>query len=124
MAVQIDDPYRIPEIIHNALTTAISGRPGPVVVALPEDMLVEECTVVDGKPVQAVQPHAALEQLTEVLEALAKAARPMMILGGNYLIQKPAPISQSSHQIIASQQQCRSGAKTYLTIRMISTSVI
>ena len=82
MAVQIDDPCRIPEIIHSALTTALSGRPGPVVVALPEDMLVEKCTVDDGKPVQAVQPHAALEQLTKMLDALEKATRPLMILGG------------------------------------------
>ena len=47
-AVQIDDAARIPEIMHRAFTTAISGRPGPVVIALPQDMLEDVVTVADA----------------------------------------------------------------------------
>ena len=82
MAVQIDDPVKIPEIMHKAFTTAMSGRPGPVVVALPEDMLVEDCIVNDGMIASGIQPIAAAEQLNEMRDALAKASRPLMILGG------------------------------------------
>lgn len=82
MAVQINDACRIPETIHNALVTAKSGRPGPVVVALPEDMLVDECMVDDGRPASGFHPHAAPEKITEMREVLANAARPIMILGG------------------------------------------
>ncbi len=82
MATQIDDAVRIPEIIHNALATAMSGRPGPVVVAVPEDMLVDECTVEDGRPARAIRPHAPPRQLIELREILTKTTRPVMILGG------------------------------------------
>src|ERR1700743_2152504 len=44
-ATEIDDPARIPEIVSRAFHTACNGRPGPVVVALPEDMLVERVQV-------------------------------------------------------------------------------
>src|SRR5205807_3077606 len=45
---EIDDAARIPELVSHAFYTATSGRPGPVVVALPEDMLVERVSVADG----------------------------------------------------------------------------
>ena len=48
--VQIDDPARVPELISRAFHVATSGRPGPVVVALPEDMLTEAATVADALP--------------------------------------------------------------------------
>jgi acetolactate synthase-1/2/3 large subunit len=82
MAVQIDDPARIPEVMHNAVRTAMSGRPGPVVVALPEDMLTETCAVADGKPYQAVRAHPGAGQIDAMRVMLAAAARPVMILGG------------------------------------------
>ena len=82
MAVQIDDPARIPEIMHHAVRTAMSGRPGPVVVALPEDMLTESCAVADGKPYQAVRAHPGAGQIDAMRAMLAAAARPVMILGG------------------------------------------
>ena len=47
---QIDDPDRIPELVSRAFHVATSGRPGPVVLALPEDMLVEESDAADAKP--------------------------------------------------------------------------
>src|SRR6266516_6479400 len=54
-ATQIDDAARIPELISRAFYTATSGRPGPVVVALPEDMLVERVAVADAVGFDAVE---------------------------------------------------------------------
>ena len=83
LAMQIDDPARIPELVHHAFQTATSGRQGPVVIALPEDMLTEAASVDDGKAYQAVRPHPGPHQLSEVRAMLADAERPVMILGGS-----------------------------------------
>ena len=53
-ATEIDDPARVPEIVSRAFYVATSGRPGPVVIALPEDMLVERVAVADAPPELAV----------------------------------------------------------------------
>jgi len=79
---QIDDPNRIPETVHRAFATASSGRPGPVVVALPEDMLVERSVVHDGRPYQAVRPHPGRPELERMMAMLRDAERPLMIVGG------------------------------------------
>jgi acetolactate synthase-1/2/3 large subunit len=54
-ATEIDDPARIPEIVSRAFFTAMNGRPGPVVIALPEDMLTERVSVADAPYVEAVE---------------------------------------------------------------------
>src|SRR5439155_4956999 len=54
---QIDRADRIPEYVARAFATATSGRPGPVVLALPEDMLTSEADVADAEPFHLVQPH-------------------------------------------------------------------
>ncbi len=82
-AYQIDDPQRIPEIMYKAFHVAMSGRRGPVVVALPEDVLVETCVVEDGKPYEAVSAHPGPEQISAVADLLAAAERPVMVLGGS-----------------------------------------
>jgi len=80
--VQIDDPARVPELISRAFHVATSGRPGPVVVALPEDMLRDEVAAVDRphlvRPVQDVDIEAA----TEAYRLIAAAERPVAIIGG------------------------------------------
>jgi acetolactate synthase-1/2/3 large subunit len=79
---QIDRAERIPEYLSHAFHTAVSGRPGPVVLALPEDMLVTEVEVADAGPYQVVKPApsvAAMEQLRDMLEA---AKQPLVLLGG------------------------------------------
>jgi acetolactate synthase-1/2/3 large subunit len=83
LAIQIEDPARIPELVHHAFQTATSGRQGPVVVALPEDMLTEAANVADGKPYQPVRPHPGPNQLAQVSAMLHDAERPVMILGGS-----------------------------------------
>lgn len=82
MAVQIDDPCRIPEIVHHAFRTATTGRPGPVVIALPEDMLTETCTVSDGKPIPRTPVLTDTGQMDQLASHLSAAERPVMILGG------------------------------------------
>src|SRR5688572_272657 len=52
---EIDDPARIPELVSRAFYTATNGRPGPVVIALPEDMLKERAAVADAPPFEPVE---------------------------------------------------------------------
>lgn len=82
-AVEIDDVERIPEILSRAWTTACSGRPGPVVIALPEDMLAEACDrpALSG-PVRVSEPAPDPESLARLGEMLAAAERPLLLMGG------------------------------------------
>src|SRR3954470_7853438 len=52
---EIDDPSRIPELVSRAFYTATNGRPGPVVIALPEDMLVERCVAQDARAFEPIE---------------------------------------------------------------------
>ena len=83
LVLRIDDPKRIPEYVARAWNVAQAGRPGPVVIALPEDMLLEEVAGVQPRPpvtraAQAVCPDA-MGVLIEMIEA---AASPVAIVGG------------------------------------------
>ena len=80
--VQIDDPARIPELVSQAFHRACSGRPGPVAVALPEDMLVEETAVADAGRYTAVAPGVSSDAIPALRELLASARRPLVIAGG------------------------------------------
>jgi acetolactate synthase-1/2/3 large subunit len=79
---QIEDARRIPEFVARAFTLATSGRPGPVVLSLPEDMLRDQTVAADAEPYKAVQAHPGPSHLQRLREMLASAKRPMMILGG------------------------------------------
>ncbi|MES2633916.1 MAG: thiamine pyrophosphate-binding protein [Pseudomonadota bacterium] len=79
---RIDEPDRIPEYIARAFATAMNGRPGPVVLVLPEDMLTK---LTDARPtprVEAVQAWSDPGAVREVREMLLKATKPMVIAGG------------------------------------------
>jgi acetolactate synthase-1/2/3 large subunit len=80
---RIDDAKRIPEYVARAFATAMNGRPGPVVVVLPEDMLTQ---MVDAVPLPKVMPVEAWmspESANSLLEMLLKAERPLVIAGGS-----------------------------------------
>ena len=79
---EIDLAARIPELVHRAFATALAGRPGPVVLALPEDMLAETATVVDSRPARPVVAEPAANAMAELAHLLAAAERPVAILGG------------------------------------------
>ncbi len=79
---EIDDPARIPEFVTRAFAVATSGRPGPVVLTLPEDMLTQKTEAVSAKPYQPVESHPGPGQIRALEALLAKAERPIAILGG------------------------------------------
>jgi acetolactate synthase-1/2/3 large subunit len=82
-AAEIDDAGRIPEFIARAFSVATSGRPGPVVLALPEDMLRDEVDVADLAPSAGSGAHPGPEELARLRAMLAEAQRPLVILGGS-----------------------------------------
>jgi acetolactate synthase I/II/III large subunit len=79
---QIDRADRIPEYVHRAFTTACAGRPGPVVLALPEDMLSSQVDAIDVERFQVVQPHPAPDAIERLRVLLDAAERPFVLLGG------------------------------------------
>src|SRR5262249_48535248 len=79
---QIDRPERVHEYVSRAFHLAMSGRPGPVVLALPEDMLTQTANVADVAPYQALQASASPSDMENVRGLLATAKRPLVILGG------------------------------------------
>ena len=85
---EIDDPARIPEFVTRAFAVATSGRPGPVVLALPEDILTEAVETVEAKRYVPVAAHPGPSQIAELGGLLAKAERPIAILGGTRWTEK------------------------------------
>ncbi len=81
-AFELDDPERIPEIVARAYTEATSGRPGPVVLALPEDVLAAEVEVEDAPRYRAVRPAPSAESLEELGALLEASERPFVLVGG------------------------------------------
>lgn len=79
---EIDDPARIPEFVTRAFAVATSGRPGPVVLTLPEDMLTRSAEAPAAKPYQPVEGHPGPAQVKRLGEMLAAAKRPIAIIGG------------------------------------------
>src|SRR5688500_12008276 len=79
---QIDRAERIPEYIARAFQVATSGRPGPVVLALPEDMLIEQATVADTRRYTPVQASPSEAQIGRLRELLSASKRPIVIAGG------------------------------------------
>jgi acetolactate synthase-1/2/3 large subunit len=79
---QIESADRIPELISRAFHVATSGRPGPVVLALPEDMLVDETSVGDAQPYAITRVHPADDDVQAARTLLAGAKRPLLIVGG------------------------------------------
>jgi acetolactate synthase-1/2/3 large subunit len=79
---QIDRPERIPEYVSHAFHLAVAGRPGPVVLALPEDMLAAPGAVASSRPYQRVKPHPGAADLQRLHEMLSASQRPLVILGG------------------------------------------
>ena len=79
---QVDDPARLPEFMSHAFHLAVSGRPGPVVLALPEDMLRQRAAVADVARYRRVAASPSADAMAALRERLTAAQRPMVILGG------------------------------------------
>ncbi len=79
---QIDRADRVPEMVSHAFHLAVSGRPGPVVLALPEDMQTATATVADTARYQRVAAHPGADDMNKLREMLAQAQRPFVMVGG------------------------------------------
>ena len=79
---EINDARRLPEYISRAFHTATSGRPGPVVLSLPEDMLHDQVEATDPAPFSIVEPAPPAEDIDRFTDMLTLAARPLVLLGG------------------------------------------
>jgi acetolactate synthase-1/2/3 large subunit len=81
-AAEIRDANRIPEYVARAFHTATSGRPGPVVLSLPEDVLSGACVAPPTKPYQRSEPQASREAVRRAHAMVMRAENPFLILGG------------------------------------------
>jgi acetolactate synthase-1/2/3 large subunit len=90
---QVDDAARIPELVARAFQVATSGLPGPVVLALPEDVLVDETGAADAAPFEPVQATPTDVDLARIRDTLAGAERPLVIVGGT-------PWSDDAHDAV------------------------
>ena len=79
---QIDDVRRIPEYVSHAFHRAKAGRPGPVVLVLPEDMLTEIAEVEDARPAVSVAARASSHDMQALQALLETAERPLIMVGG------------------------------------------
>lgn len=80
---QIEDASRVAEYMMRAFSVAMSGRPGPVVLALPEDMLTDSVFPGSARRVEIPCAYPAPEAMLRLRESLARASKPLMILGGS-----------------------------------------
>src|SRR5690606_13219109 len=78
--VEIDDARRIPELVTRAFAVATSGRPGPVVIALPEDMLTDEVEAPKLLPYTPVEMSPATQEMERLAELLRGAEQPFVVL--------------------------------------------
>ncbi|MBP2161449.1 MULTISPECIES: thiamine pyrophosphate-binding protein [Asticcacaulis] len=81
--VEINDVRRIPEVVARAFAIATQGRPGPVVISLPEDVLTDIAEVADSAVITPVKPELSIIHLQQFEAYLQKAKRPLVILGGS-----------------------------------------
>ena len=121
---QIDRADRIPELVSRAFHVATAGRPGPVVLALPEDMLVEESDAADALPYEPVARASGARRRRAGAALLDGAERPLVVVGG-------APWSAEAH--VALTAWCEAGgfpsrraggARTWSTTRRPSMPAI
>ena len=82
-ATEIDDPDRVSEIVARAFHVAMSGRPGPVVVALPQDVLSLPSLSLDAPRVEPPETAPSPADMARLRDLLSSAKRPMLILGGS-----------------------------------------
>lgn len=79
---EIDDPSRVAEFVTRAFSVATSGRPGPVVLTLPEDVLRETVEAPAPRPYTPVETHPSVADIHDLERRLSEAKRPFAILGG------------------------------------------
>ncbi|MCC6888913.1 MAG: thiamine pyrophosphate-binding protein [Hyphomicrobiales bacterium] len=81
-SVQIEDPRSIPELVSRAFHIATHGRPGPVMLSVPEDVLSTKCDVPDAAPYRRIASSPSASEMAEVHRLLQSARKPVVIVGG------------------------------------------
>jgi acetolactate synthase-1/2/3 large subunit len=115
--VQIEDPARIPEVVRRAFQVATSGRPGPVVIALPEDMLAEEASVADAERYRPSLAKPAAADLAAVRARLERARSPLLIVGGGGWSEQAAADARAFAEASALPVACAFRCQDYLDTR-------
>ena len=92
---EIDHADRVPEVIAHAYHVAMSGRPGPVVLALPEDMLRDRATAAIAPRITVAEPAPTPAAMAHLSEILATAKRPFLVLGGSRWRAEDVPVVQT-----------------------------
>ncbi|MFD1792179.1 thiamine pyrophosphate-binding protein [Ochrobactrum teleogrylli] len=109
--VQIDDAARIPELVSQAFHRAVNGRPGPVVIALPEDMLTSYAAVSNAPAYKKVEMHPGQDQLQNMVQLIEKAERPLMIVGGGgwdrQAVRDLQTFAENMHLPVAASFRCQ-----------------
>jgi acetolactate synthase I/II/III large subunit len=82
LAIEVEEAEQFPEIMARAFQTAVAGRPGPVVAALPEDVLSETADVEDATEFSHPRAAPSSEDLARARELLSAADRPLVVVGG------------------------------------------
>lgn len=82
-AAEIDQGWRVPEYVSRAFHTATSGRPGPVVIALPKDMLKEPCPGGIPPAFRSIEAAPGAEEIEQLRAMIDDAQRPVLVLGGS-----------------------------------------
>jgi acetolactate synthase-1/2/3 large subunit len=82
LAIEVEEAEQFPEITARAFRTAVSGRPGPIVIALPEDVLSETADVEDATQFSPARSAGSVEDLSRARELLSGAERPLIVVGG------------------------------------------
>ncbi|GIN84770.1 thiamine pyrophosphate protein [Heyndrickxia sporothermodurans] len=83
--VEIKDAERVPEFVQRAFRIAQTGRPGPVVLSLPEDMLKLECEMLFGPKVSIPRPSPSSQEILQIENILSQAKNPLIIAGGGVI---------------------------------------
>jgi acetolactate synthase-1/2/3 large subunit len=81
-AAEIGEPARMAEYVGRAFSTAMAGRPGPVVLALPRDVLTGKTQAADPKFIEALETAPAPADMAQLADLIAEARRPLLVLGG------------------------------------------
>ena len=92
---EIDHADRVPEVIAHAYHVAMSGRPGPVVLALPEDMLRDRANAAIAPRITVAEPAPTPAAMAHLSEILATAKRPFLVLGGSRWRAEDVPVVQT-----------------------------
>ena len=111
-ATEVDDPARFPEIVSRAFHVATSGRPGPVVIALPEDVLTDMAAVADAPRYKPIETAPSSQQMAELHQLIESARNPIVLLGGSrWSAELRCRISPASRRLSRFRSPARTDAR-------------